>query len=513
MRQHIFVRLVLVGLLLTLLPAPSATAGPLDREIARLEQELSTLETNLRQGMEFRARYRNLKADLAFYEALSRQDDVLLQKLLAYLNTPLSIFDAFLSQETSSYEAAERAKWRYSPGRTTLWIKCRFGLQAIKTQAYYTVRADVVDAQSGDRIFQSLGPWQRRTAKLIEKIPIALGGIKVAAGRYQIRVTVEVSGKSTSQLIPFAVGQGASPAPGPPPSRTPPPGAAAGSILSATSEGQIGPSSGKSSTRPGEHEDPHEHRDQETARHHDHRSRHPIGQALLPGEPLRDPLDPALPRGLHCTTCGRLVPAPLSIVLLVLGVVRHGGIHTWRGRACKAERAAQAPEEVSRNRREQPRMQGAGGPGNRSPVKSVEDSREDPRRRRRGAQQIDGHLFRRFREAHETPRRIQSHPERRRRRSVTLGCAGGCRAFPGQDRQRDPAQEGADPNAGGGDPPRPGLIDTDPGPRHGRRPDRPIPRACLPPPRRRARRPPGTGPTRALRCSPAHGASRPKASR
>lgn len=223
MRRTTWSRLALAGLLITLLPAHRATAGPLDREIVRLEQELSTLETNLRQGMEFRARYRNLKADLAFFEALSRQDDLLLQKLLAYLNTPLSIFDAFLSQESASYEAAERAKWRYAPGRTTLWIKCRFGLRAIKGRAYYTVRADVVDAQRGDRIFQSLGPWQRRTAQLVEKIPIQLTGIKVATGRYQIRVSVEVSGQSASRLIPFAVGQGTPPTPGPstPPTKPP----------------------------------------------------------------------------------------------------------------------------------------------------------------------------------------------------------------------------------------------------------------------------------------------------
>ncbi|MDY0001662.1 MAG: hypothetical protein RBU30_10235 [Polyangia bacterium] len=221
MRQSSIEKLVLCALLLTLVPSSQAIAGPLDKEIERLEREAATLETNLKQAMEFRARYRNMKSDLAFFEALSKEDDKLLQKLLAYLNTPLSIFDAFLSEETASFEAAERAKWRYSPGKTTLWIKCRFGLQALKQQAYYTVRVDVVDAQNGDRIFQSLGPWQRRTAKLIEKIPFALGGIKVAAGRYQLKVTVEVAGKSDSKLIPFQTGQGT---PTPPPPMQPPRG-------------------------------------------------------------------------------------------------------------------------------------------------------------------------------------------------------------------------------------------------------------------------------------------------
>ncbi len=183
--------------------APDAVAGPRDRKIRKLKAELSTLERNVRQALQFRARYRNLKADLYFMQRLNRQDEKFYQQVIKYLNSPVSIFDAFLSYESRDYKRALQARNRYSPGRTTLWLKCRFGLTAVRSHAYYTVRVDVVDAQSGARIYQSLGPWQKRISNMITRVTLPIGHLRVSAGRYQLRISVEVAGRSVTKKIPF----------------------------------------------------------------------------------------------------------------------------------------------------------------------------------------------------------------------------------------------------------------------------------------------------------------------
>ena len=200
-------------------PAAKRPTSPREREIQRLEKELALLETRLKEAMAFRARYKNLKADLAFHESLGEKDNALLKKVMEYLKTPVSLFMAFLSMERNSWEKAEKAMWRYTPKQTVLWLRLRFGLSAIGEKAYYTVRVDVVDAQV--RIFQSLGPFQRRVGKLIEQVSFPLTGITVAPGTYQMRVSVEVSGSSVNRLIPFQMGQGDAPAKHP--EKPPPP--------------------------------------------------------------------------------------------------------------------------------------------------------------------------------------------------------------------------------------------------------------------------------------------------
>ena len=195
-------RILLLIVTLTLVPlSREAAAGPRDRKLKKLQAELARLQRDVRQALTFRARYRNLRADTYFMEALNKQDEVFLTKVIKYLNSPVSIFDAFLSHESSNWERAKRAKNRYSLGRTTLWLNCRFGLQAVRSRAYYTLRIDVVDAVSGARIYQSLGPWQRRISRMITKVTVPIKNLRVRPGRYKLRISVEVSGRSVRQVI------------------------------------------------------------------------------------------------------------------------------------------------------------------------------------------------------------------------------------------------------------------------------------------------------------------------
>ena len=197
-------RIAFLAVALMMVPlSRDAQAGPRDRQIKKLKRELETLERSVKQALQFRARYRNLRASTYFYESLNRQDGVFLGKVLKYLNSPVSIFEAFLSSEPNNYQRAKQTKGRYAVNRTTLWLKCRFGLQAVRNRSYYTVRVDVVDAASGSRIYQSLGPWQRRISKMITKITVPINRLRVRSGRYQLRITVEAGGKSVYQKIPY----------------------------------------------------------------------------------------------------------------------------------------------------------------------------------------------------------------------------------------------------------------------------------------------------------------------
>lgn len=190
-----------------LLGAPRGQAGPRDRKIKALEQELARLELRARQALQFRARYLNLRADIYFLERLNRQDEGLLDRVIAYLKTPVSFYEAFLSSVSSSWDRASRARGRYGPGRVTLWLRCRFGLGQVRRRVSYSVRVAVVDAGSGSRVYQRLGPWHNRATRIVTKIAVPIRGIRVAPGRYRLRVWVQVAGKTVSKTIPFVYGR------------------------------------------------------------------------------------------------------------------------------------------------------------------------------------------------------------------------------------------------------------------------------------------------------------------
>lgn len=198
------VLLVVVSLLLG---APRGMAGSRDRKIKALEQELARLESRARQALRFRARYLNLRADIYFLQRLNRQDEQLLDRVIAYLKTPVSLYEAFLSSVSSSWDQARRARGRYAPGHMTLWIRCRFGLGLVKRHSPYTVRVAVVDAGSGSRVYQRLGPWRHRATRIVTKISVPIRGVRVARGRYKLRIWVQVAGKTVSKTIPFVTGQ------------------------------------------------------------------------------------------------------------------------------------------------------------------------------------------------------------------------------------------------------------------------------------------------------------------
>ncbi|MFH2005941.1 MAG: hypothetical protein ABI333_05065 [bacterium] len=213
------ITIALVALLLVVSFAPTAAAGPREREIKQLESQVATLQRTLRTAIEFRAKYRTLKANIYFFENLLRQDQQLIQRMMRYLNSPVSLLDAFPSWEPSSWDKALKARHRYRQGATYLWLKCRFGLTAVKARQLYTIRIDLVDPHSGVRIYQSFGPFQRRTVSMIEKFNIPIKGLRVAAGSYKLRVHIEVGSQSAKKLVPFTHSNPYRPAPPPPPHR------------------------------------------------------------------------------------------------------------------------------------------------------------------------------------------------------------------------------------------------------------------------------------------------------
>lgn len=202
MRRHLPLALTLT-LVSGLLGATPAQAGPRERQIKKLEAKLKDLQRTMKRAMEFRAKFANLRANSYFFDRLLRQDQKLLRKVLGMLNNPVTLNDAFLSWVSNNFTKAKKHRGRYNPPSTYLWLDCRFGLHAVKARSYFTVRVDIVDAQSGVRIFQSLKPQQRRISKVREAIPLRIHGLKVVGGTYQIRVVVEVGRGRVKKLVRF----------------------------------------------------------------------------------------------------------------------------------------------------------------------------------------------------------------------------------------------------------------------------------------------------------------------
>jgi hypothetical protein len=186
-----------------LLLATPAQAGPREREIKRLEAKLKDLRRSMRRALEFRAKYATLRANNLFLDKVLGQDRRLLRGVFRQLNSPVVVSDAFLSWVKNDFTKAKRHRGKYNPPSTYLWLNCRFGLAAVKARKYYTIRIDVVDAQSGVRIFQSLKPTQRRIRRVREFIPVRIHGLKIVGGNYKIRVVMEVGRARSKRLVRF----------------------------------------------------------------------------------------------------------------------------------------------------------------------------------------------------------------------------------------------------------------------------------------------------------------------
>jgi hypothetical protein len=190
----------LLGGLLWVAPAQ---AGPRERKIEKLEAKLKELQRTMLRAMEFRAKYANLRANSSFLDRLLRQDWYLLRRVMRQINVPVALNDAFLSWVSNNFTKAKKYRGRYNPPSTYLWLDCRFGLKAVKARKYFTIRIDVVDVQSGVRIYQSFRPRQRRISKAREAIPVRIHGLRVVGGTYQIRVVVEVGTGRAKRLVRF----------------------------------------------------------------------------------------------------------------------------------------------------------------------------------------------------------------------------------------------------------------------------------------------------------------------
>lgn len=202
MHKHLSLTLSVL-LLGGLLCATPAQAGPREKKIKKLEAKLRALQYTMRRAMEFRAKYATLRANSTFLDKLLRQDRWLMRKVFGQLNNPVTLSDAFLSWVSNNFTKAKKYRGKYNPPSTYLWLDCRFGLKAVKARRYYTIRIDIVDAQSGVRIFQSLKPIQRRISKAHETVPVRIYGLKVVGGNYKVRVVVEVAGKSAKRMVHF----------------------------------------------------------------------------------------------------------------------------------------------------------------------------------------------------------------------------------------------------------------------------------------------------------------------
>lgn len=202
MHKHLSVTLS-AALLGSVLWATPAEAGPRERKIKKLEAKLKNLRRTMRRAMEFRAKYATLRANSSFLDKLLRQDRYMLRKVFGRLNTPVSLDSAFLSWVSNNFTKAKKYRGKYNPPSTYLWLDCRFGLKAVKARKYFTIRIDIVDAQSGVRIYQSLKPTQRRISKAHEAIPVRIHGLKVVGGNYRIRVVVEVGRGRAKRSVRF----------------------------------------------------------------------------------------------------------------------------------------------------------------------------------------------------------------------------------------------------------------------------------------------------------------------
>jgi hypothetical protein len=207
-------RRALILVLLLSLGAPTATArggDALDREIEKLQGELGTLEAQLKIAIETRAKYRSLRAQVAYWRFLNKEDEIQLTRYQRMANQPVTMLDLLLSSENSSLQNAMMHPV-YSPGKTFLWFKARFGLTTVQEKKLFTIRIDLVDSQDGSRIYQSFGPYQRRVTRVFEDFYLPIEKVTVAAGAYQLRATIEVGSSSEKKTVPFRYTGQATPA-------------------------------------------------------------------------------------------------------------------------------------------------------------------------------------------------------------------------------------------------------------------------------------------------------------
>jgi len=207
-------RALLLVLLFTLgapVVASARAADALDRELEKLQGELGTLESQLKIAIETRAKYRSQRALIAYWDFLIRQDEVQLTRFQTQANHPVTLVDLFLSSDRTSIQNAATQRV-YSPDKTFLWFKVRFGLTTVQEKKLFTIRVDLVDSQDGSRIYQSFGPYQRRVTRVHEDFFLPIEKLTVAAGAYQIRATVEVGTTADKKAVPYKYTGQAAPA-------------------------------------------------------------------------------------------------------------------------------------------------------------------------------------------------------------------------------------------------------------------------------------------------------------
>jgi hypothetical protein len=195
---------IILALLLVIGASPALARGgdALDREIEKLQGELGTLEAQLKTAIETRAKYRSQRAQIAYWIFLLKQDEFQFSRYQNQANHPVTFLDLFLSSERSTLQQATLQRV-YSPGKTFLWFKARFGLTMVQEKKLFTIRIDLVDSQDGSRIYQSFGPFQRRVSRVLEDFFLPIEKLTVAAGSYQLRATIEVGSTSDKRTVPY----------------------------------------------------------------------------------------------------------------------------------------------------------------------------------------------------------------------------------------------------------------------------------------------------------------------